>query len=273
MPTTIDAAQAAHQLIAAFEAVNNGTADDTQRTLRSATLNALAGNLDDDAVVSIVSAAVGPFADVYEAPYEELSPIRRWVRDSASEADRATPAFGDMESVYEALIAASDSSGPALRLGTGVNLVGLDRENRRWLIPRVATSALSEALSAGSRQDARASLRRKGAVMFHWSIERTHLVPDPSDAAGLLPLPDGGKYLVVYQGSPQIVTKPRFRDALTTLASSTAVCDLLVWDTSEQPSTLWSLRGHLGHAAGDDIAAWPAPLIEAATSLRDQVWP
>jgi hypothetical protein len=266
-------AATAAQLIAAFDAVSAGTATEEQSQLRSAVLTAVASNLDDTALIEMLKATVGPFAAVYEAPYEELSPMKRWVRDAASEADRATPPLGDMESVYQALVAAQSSSGPALRLGAGVNIVGLDAENRRWLIPRVAERCLTAALEAGNKRDARAALRTKGSVMFHWSIERTHLVPSPGDAAQLLPLPRGGKYLVLYQGEGAIVGKPKFRQALTELSAAYPVADLLVWDTTHEPATLWSLRADLGHRVGEDLEGWPVPLAGKAQSLRAALWP
>jgi hypothetical protein len=259
-------------IIAAFEAVSAGSASPEQEALRSAALAAIALNLDCTELVETLRAAVGPFAAVYEAPYEELSPLKRWIRDAAADADRSTPPLGDMESVYQALVAAQSSSGPALRLGAGVNLIGLDAENRRWLIPRVAERSLGAALDAKTRREARAALRERGAVMFHWSIERTHLVPSPEDASELLPLPRGGKYLVVYQGPCEIVGKPKFREALCALADTYPVADLLVWDTTSDPATLWSLRADLGHRVGEDIDGWAGGVTSQAESLRNTLW-
>jgi hypothetical protein len=272
-PNIPTSAAMADVFIRAIHAVADGTADDTQRQLRDTLLTAFAETLDDPAVVAVVKTAAGSFTSINDTPWDELSPLGRWIREASAEADRSTPPLSDMEAFYKALVAASSSSGPGLRLGKGVNIVALDAENQRWLSPHVAPAALDAALHAPTRADAKMALRRKGAVLFHWSVERTFLVPSPDEAAEMLPLPAGGKYVVVYSGPADIVGKPKFRKALAELAKASPVADLLIWDTSVTPSTLWSLRGRLGHCAGDDIDGWPDQHADHAETLRNELWP
>jgi hypothetical protein len=258
-------------IAAAFAAHGAGSATPEQGALRDAVLAAFPELLSDPGVVDTIAAAVGPFAQVYETPYEELGFLRRWVRDQASEADRATPALATMESVYEQILAATNHNGPVLRLANGVNVVGLDDERRRWLVPALNRDTIAAIRSADDMKSAGRAARVKGSVRYHWSVERTFLVPDAAEIGDTLPLPSGGTYLIVYQGDPAIVTKRAFRRALTDLVAAHPVADLLVWDTTGTPATLYSVVGMLGHRNGNDVE-WPAHLASEAASLRDTLW-
>jgi hypothetical protein len=259
------------QVAAAFAAAAEGSASPEQVAVRDAVVAALPEVLDDTDVVAALAAAVGPFAVVFDTPYEELGPLRRWVRDASAEADRSTPALNSMESAYAQIIAAENHDGPPLRLASGVNIIGLDVQCRRWLVAAIGNDTVSRIRNADDEQAARAAARRRGSVRFHWSVERTGLVPDPDDIAQRLPLPIGGRYLVGYRGSPAIVTRPKFRAALRRLAEAFPVSDLLVWHTAGDAPTLYSLRGLLSHSGGSD-GEWPADVAGDAATLRDALW-
>lgn len=252
----------------AFAASKNGTATPEQLAIKEAFTAALKDVMNDDSVIDVLSEATGSFASVYESAWEDLTPVQRWVRHNASQADRAVPALASMLDVYNALVAAGNSSGPGLRLGSGVNVIGLDKERRRWLIPGVSKQAVNSALNAEDEKSARMALRRHGSVAYHWSMERTLYIPDAHSISELLPLPEGGKYLLIYSGSPLIVTKDTFRKAFKDLAANVPVSDLLVWHTDgDGESTLWSTRGRMGHRTGTDIQSWQEDLIPFVNEL------
>ena len=102
-------------------------------------------------------------------------------------------------------------------------------------------------------------------------MERTFLVPsDPAEFKQRLPLPDGGGYIFVYNGSSEIITKSKFKQAFANFAKECRVVDFLVWDRSDkdQPATLWSVRGGIGHIAGTDVDSWPEHLVETAQRMK-----
>lgn len=254
-------------LLSAFEACSAGIATPEQEALKSAVFAALESHITEPEMVSLVSNSVGSFASVYEREWSDLNPMQRWVREQSASADRTVPALRDMASVYRSLITADKKNGPGLHLGTGVNVIGLDNEGRRWLVPRVSESALSSVMEAESRKEARAVVRASGSTSFHWSTERTYLVPDPDDLLNDLPLPDGGKYLLIYRGPTTIITKEKFIKAFDRLSAACPIADFLVWDQHETPAVLWSVRGNMGHRAGVDTSGWPEHLAEYRAHL------
>lgn len=258
------------ELLGAFTAVNNGTASQTQQALHSAVISALSENLDDQQVVDVISAGVGPFANVYETPWDELSPIKRWIRNAARDADRAVPALGDMQAVYRALVETEQKSGPGLKLGPGVNIIGLDRDGRRWLTPKVSYETVNSIAAETDPAEVRNLLAGRGSVSYSWSIARTFYVPNPDTLRERLPLPTSGKYLMVYRGSVDIVTKAKFNAAAVRLINDCNVADLLIWDDVAPPATLWSVRAGFGHSCGNDIDSWSPEVAASAQRLREQ---
>ena len=257
-----------HGIQAAFAAVAEGTATPEQHEIHSSFLAALPHVLDDPDAVRAVAQHAGSFASVYEAPWEELNALGQWIRHEAAEADRAVPALASMYDVYEALVAATNHSGVGLRLSPGSNVIGLDGECRRWLLPMVPSATVAEAYNADSLSDAKRALRQRGAVTYRWSIERSALVPSPDTLAERMPLPVDGRYLLVYQGSVAILAKAKFRDAVTRLIQQVGLADLLIWDTAPvDGATLWSVRGNLGHVQGRDLQEWPEDIGPFAAEL------
>lgn len=256
------------QLFQAFHACATDTATPEQVAMREAVLNVLEGNINDPSVVGLVSKSVGSFATVFDREWSDLNPIQKWVREEASNADRAAPALGSMNAVYKALVVAEKSSGAGLNLGNGINIVAVDKEGRRWLLPRVSEDAVDAVRAAETKKEAKLVLSSSGSTRFAWSIERSFLVPTPEGLKDRLPLPEGGSYLVIQRGDPNIITKGKFKRAFAALAAECPITDFLSWDQSTQPATLWSVRGGIGHSAGTDIGQWPEHLAETASRMK-----
>ena len=141
------------QLANALQASAEGTATPEQASLSASVLEALRNNINNPAVVDAISQSVGTFSSVYDLEWAALQPIQKWVREEAAAADRAAPALRSMKAIYEALVTSEKSSGAGLNLGTGQNIVALDAEGRRWLVPRVADKAIDQLMAAEDKKE------------------------------------------------------------------------------------------------------------------------
>lgn len=242
-------------MLAAFDAVQAGTATPNQHALVEAAIDTFRTKLVEPLLLTAVTDAIGPLAEISTKPFDELNELQRWVRSQQHGADqvRENPALRDMHSVYELLVTTASRSGAAIRLAPGCNVVALDDSRRRFLIPSIKKDVLEEIRAAKTQHAANRAARRKGVVQYHWSVERTGLVPSPEEINEILPLPENGAYLVLYAAPVNVVSKPAFDKAVETLAAAVELLDVLVWDTTAAPPTLWSLRGGFGHSAGDDV--------------------
>lgn len=222
-----------------------------------------------EAVTKAATQLIGPLVEVMDLPWEELNELQRWVRQQSAAADaaRQSPPLADMQSVFDLLVATSNHSGPSLRLAPGANVLALDANQRRYLIPAVTHETLVAIRKAPSMAEAKKASRLSGGVRFHWSVERAGLIPDEATLTERLPLPDGGCYLVLYQASLDVATKPGFLKAATALVSTQPVGDVLFWDTHGDTPALWSLRGEFGHAGGADLDL-PEHIASATVALR-----
>ena len=261
-----------HELDAAFVACTNGAGTPVQQAMMSAAITAVGRHLSASAVadtmVQHVSASVGSFADVNALPFADCNPLQRWVRNESASADRSVPALRTMSAVYDALLAAADSSGAGLRVANGVNIVGVDASGRRWLMPKMSRACVDAAVAADTWQKVRAAASSPGAVAYTWSVIRPFYVPDAGSLREQLPLPDNGRYLMVYCGAADIITKRKFVDAFSALAAHMPVSDLLIWDTTgDGAPTLWSIRGMIGHRDRKDYP-WSPTLHSHAANLQ-----
>jgi hypothetical protein len=242
-------------IVAAFDADAAGTASDSQRLLVEATTGAVADRTCSAPLMEAIKATIGPLSEVSSRSYAELNDIQKWIRSQQHESDRSreNPALRDMHSVYELLVSSASHAGAAIRLAPGANIIALDEQRRRFLVPAIKKEMLTGIRHAKSDAEARKLSRRKGAVQYHWSVERTGLVPSPEEALDLLPLPDDGAYMIMYAAPVAVVGKPAFVKAVERFAEALPLLDVLIWDASATPPTLWSLRGGFGHSSGDDV--------------------
>lgn len=221
-------------------------------------------------VIDVIRQEVGTFSSVYDMEWSQLNPIQMWVREEAASADRAAPALRSMKAIYESLVTSEKKSGAGLSLRKGHNIVALDSEGRRWLAPRVNDSIIDDLMAAETKKEFRTILNSTGSTRHSWSIERTALIPEPDTLSERLPLPEGGSYLFIYSGDINIITKSKFKRAFAAVAEKFPVVDFLIWERSkdEPASTLWSVRGGIGHSAGVDIESWPASFVETASRMK-----
>lgn len=256
-------------IVAALDADAAGTASDAQRLLVDATKGALEDRICSPAYMPVVTSAIGELGELSSIPYASLNALQKWVRSQEHEADksRENPALRDMHAVYELLVSSASHSGATIRLAPGCNVAGLDEQRRRFLVPGISKETLHDIRKAPSDAEARKASRVKGAVRYHWSVERTGLVPSPKEIRETLPLPERGAYMIMYAAPVAVVSKKPFIKAVTEFAAELPLLDVLVWDTSVSPPTLWSLRGGFGHRGGEDVD-WPEELSESAAIIK-----
>jgi hypothetical protein len=242
-------------IVAALDADAAGTASDAQRLLVQATVGAVTDRTCSAPVMEAIKASIGPLSEISSRSYVELNDLQKWVRDQqhATDQTRENPSLRDMHNVYELLVSSASHSGAAIRLAPGANIVALDEHRRRFLVPAIKKSFLTEIREASSDAEARKISRRKGAVQYHWSVDRTGLVPTPEEIVSSLPLPDNGAYMIMYAAPVGVVSKPAFIKAVERVAAKIPLLDVLIWDASASPPTLWSLRGGFGHSSGTDV--------------------
>lgn len=227
--------------------------------------------IEDPAVVETIVDHIGPLADVYVTPWEELSPLQKKIRKAASEADRAEHPIRSMADIYELLINATNTSGARLHLGPGCTIIALDKTRRRYLIPSVSGEVLDQVLAAPSKKVASMILKSPGTVRYHWSTDRTGLVPDPQDLTKNLPLPVGGTYIVAHRNPVALLNKTKWQEAIVQLGKQHPIADVVIWDPDDN-ATLWSLRGGFGLSVGKDVEFHP-DIKPAAVKIKNALWP
>lgn len=70
------------------------------------------------------------------------------------------------------------------------------------------------------------------------------------------PIPEGGTYLVIYGGSPEILQDSDACHAKRTLTSEAPVADVLLWDVDDEGATCWSIAAG-GGARGSVPTEFP----------------
>ncbi len=265
----MDPASLRAAIIAALDADATGTASTTQRLLVEAVTGAVQDRTCAPAILPSIQGAIGPLSELAQASYDELNDLQKWIRKQQHESDqsRENPSLRDMHSVDELLVSSASHSGAAIRLAPGANVVALDEHRRRFLVPAISKDVLYEIRKAPSSKEARMASRKKGSVQYHWSVERTGLVPTPAEVTEALPLPENGAYMILYAAPVAVVGKAPFVKAVKEFAAHLPLLDVLVWDTSVSPPTLWSLRAGFGHSCGDDIE-WSEGLAGTAAELQ-----
>lgn len=72
------------------------------------------------------------------------------------------------------------------------------------------------------------------------------------------PLPEGGAYILIYGGGPEILEDESIRADFEDLKSRHRVVDLVLWDESDNQATFWSVRAGKGQS-GSMTHDFPKP--------------
>lgn len=81
------------------------------------------------------------------------------------------------------------------------------------------------------------------------------------------PLPDGGGYLLLYGGSPQVLEDPKTLESLVNLRNEVNVIDVIFWEVSDNAAAFYSVGAGVGQK-GNEIIDFPNPaLLEKARGL------
>lgn len=94
-----------------------------------------------------------------------------------------------------------------------------------------------------------------GMRLLHWTGTK---LPSPEKLSASAPLPDGGGYLAIYGGGPDILNDEEARNAFAILAEELKVVDLVLWQVQEAQATFWSLRAGAGQS-GTNAYTFPDP--------------
>jgi hypothetical protein len=98
----------------------------------------------------------------------------------------------------------------------------------------------------------------------------TKTPPTPQHLQDALPLTEGGIYLVLYGGGPEIISESNNAEKLALLLAGSTVTDVLFWHlVTGQVPTLYSLRRGQGDCGGEPVAfPDPAALTVAVNPAR-----
>lgn len=102
-----------------------------------------------------------------------------------------------------------------------------------------------------------------GMRLLHWV---SRFLPEPENVLEHVALPEGGSYLLVYGGSPDVLVDDRALDKFARLRSLARVTDVVLWEESDSAATFWSLRARSGQS-GSTACAFPNE------ALVERWWP
>lgn len=240
-----------------------------------------AGSLSEDSVdkikhavnhspafIEAVFAGLGPFSAINDAPWDDLSEGQKAVRKELAEADRSGLRLASLRDVYRALVGSSGMAGKYIRLGTKFTVIGLDSSRRRWLQTVASKKTVEAMTTADEPSQVRRILARPGATVNRWSIDRYDRIPDPKWVTKKLHLPEGGCFLGIYSGTPDVLDSESFVSAAAVLVSELEFSDFLFWDTEhDREPVLWSVMAGFGCRTLED-AEWPPGSAETAGILK-----
>jgi hypothetical protein len=107
-------------------------------------------------------------------------------------------------------------------------IIGLDANNERVAVPR------------------------RGGGGLYWLQDAYRDLPDTDQLRSRLRLPRGGRYLIVYGGSPGVLDDREVVDRLEKLVGTAPVVDVTFWHLrSGSAPALFSLRGGCGDRGGE----------------------
>lgn len=72
------------------------------------------------------------------------------------------------------------------------------------------------------------------------------------------PLPEGGAYLLLYGGSPQVLESDKALQVWKDLRTALPVCDIVCWEKSPDGHIAWSVGAGVG-MRGNDVLDFPQP--------------
>jgi hypothetical protein len=98
----------------------------------------------------------------------------------------------------------------------------------------------------------RIAVPRRGGGGLYWLQDAYRNIPDAEQLRTRLRLPRGGRYLIVYGGSPEVLDDPATADQLEQLVGEVPVIDVTFWHLrSGSAPALFSLRGGCGDRGGE----------------------
>jgi hypothetical protein len=83
-------------------------------------------------------------------------------------------------------------------------------------------------------------------------------LPDPKVLAKKAPLPEGGTYLLIRGGGPDVLADPKTLDAYLRLKNELPVADVVLWDDDGDIATFWSIGAGVGQR-GNAVVDFPDP--------------
>lgn len=93
----------------------------------------------------------------------------------------------------------------------------------------------------------------KGGGMRMVSMVRDNF-PTPESAAKSARLPDGGVYLAIYGGSPDILSDNAAFDRFTKFTEQHPIADVVLWDDNGTTASFWSTAALAGSTGSTELA-------------------
>lgn len=104
-----------------------------------------------------------------------------------------------------------------------------------------------------------------GAMRLNHAVS-TNLF-EPTRLKSKAPLPENGRYLFIFGGSPKILSEDQTAEKIASLSKEVPVADILFWDTSEGAAMFYSVGAGVGQQ-GNVTLDFPDPVaLEKARTV------
>lgn len=104
----------------------------------------------------------------------------------------------------------------------------------------------------------------KGAMRLNHAVSTRFFSADKLKQRA--PLPEGGKYLIIYGGSPETLSQDGVAQEIANLRQELTIADVIFWDVSEDAAVFYSVGAGVGQR-GRDLLDFPDP--EALEKARN----
>lgn len=96
----------------------------------------------------------------------------------------------------------------------------------------------------------------KGAMRLNHTVSTSFFSADKLNQKA--PLPEGGKYLIIFGGSPSALSENDVAQELSDLRKELTIADVIFWDVSEDSAVFYSVGAGVGQR-GRELLEFPDP--------------
>lgn len=205
-------------------------------------------------VVGYPADAPQNFVGVWQADLDQLPPAAREVRRHLVDFRNAIEqqpirSAADMADLLE--------SGRLRPLANCWLVISLGEDRRRVLAPVITEDGLGAVIDAARSEQTdttravRRALAQAASFRWAWQSHVSRRVPLAADLDAALPLPRGGRYVLVFGGSPDLLAHDGVTEALERLLGHAPVSDIVFWALNQGAApTCFSVGENRGQQGG-----------------------